>query len=337
MAPAMREALCGLGFEVVQPSVAETEVHRVGRDGFRLEARRPAMTTRVSVTALHESTALGEDATGRAFDEMDRLIAIFNRHDAASALSVLNDEGRLEGPPPELPMVLSEALSYHRLTDGAFDPTVAPLVDLFRDCLTSPVPHEPTAAEIAAVRALVGASAIATSRRRVRLMRIGAALTLDGIAKGFIVDRMAATLERAGITRYLVEAGGDIRTGGLKEDGLPWAVAVRDPESGGTLPGTMHLSGAAVATSGCYERYYDPTRRFHHIVDAAHGTSPRACTSATVVAPRATAADALATAVLVLGTRAGVALVESLPGCACLIVCSDGSVTHSHGWKESPQ
>jgi thiamine biosynthesis lipoprotein len=148
---------------------------------------------------------------------------------------------------------------------------------------------------------------------------------------------MAATLERAGIGRYLVEAGGDIRTGGTKEAGLPWAVAVRDPERAGRLPGTIHLSGAAVATSGSYERYYDPERRFHHIVDAARGFSPRACTSATVVAPFATAADALATAVLVLGSRAGVALVESLPGCACLIVQSDGCVTHSHGWKESPQ
>jgi len=337
MAPAMRDALCGLGFELVRPSGGETEVQTVRGDGFRVQARRPAMSTLVGVTAIHASAALGEDAIGRAFDEMDRLIAIFSRYDRASALSVLNTEAQLEGPPPELALVLSAALSYHRLSDGAFDPTVAPLVDLFCACLTGPVPREPTAAEIAEARELVGAGAIAASRRRVRLMRIGTALTLDGIAKGFIVDRMAATLERAGISRYLVEAGGDIRTGGRKEAGLPWAVAVRDPESAGRLPGAIHLSRAAVATSGCYERYYDPERRFHHIVDAASGSSPRACTSATVVAPSATAADALATAVLVLGSRAGVALVERLPGCACLIVSSDGCVTHSHGWKESPQ
>ena len=337
MAPAIQDALCGLGFELVPPSVGETEVRHVGRDGVRVESRQPAMSTLVNVTAIHPSAGLAEDATGLAFDEMDRLIAIFNRYEAASALSVLNAEGHLESPPPELASVLSEALTYHQLSDGAFDPTVAPLVDLFRDCLTGPVPREPTAGEIAEARELIGAGAIAASRRHVRLMRIGTALTLDGIAKGFIVDRMAATLERAGISRYLVEAGGDIRTGGMKEDGLPWAVAVRDPESAGRLPGTIHLSGAAIATSGCYERYYDPERRFHHIVDAARGVSPHACTSATVVAPRATAADALATAVLVLGARAGAALVETLPGCACLIVCSDGNVTHSHGWKESPQ
>jgi thiamine biosynthesis lipoprotein len=337
MPPGSIAALSGLGFEVVQPSAGETSVECVGRDGFRVQSRRPAMSTLASVTVIHESAALGEDAIGRAFDEMDRLIAIFSRYDETSALSVLNAEGRLESPPPELALVLSAALSYHRLSDGAFDPTVAPLVDLFRACLTGPVPRKPTAAEIAQAHELVGAGAITASRRRLRLARRGTTLTLDGIAKGFIVDRMAATLERPGIDRYLVEAGGDLRTGGGKEDGLPWAVAVRDPESAGRLPGTIHLAGAAVATSGSYERYYDPERRFHHIVDAARGSSPRACTSATVVAPSATAADALATAVLVRGSRAGVALVERLPGCACLIVCSDGSVTHSLGWKESPQ
>ena len=337
MPPGPIAALSGLGFEFVQPSAGDTSVQYVGRDGFRVQSRRPAMTTLASVTVIHESAALGEDAIGRAFDEMDRLIAIFNRYDEASALSVLNTEGRLESPPPELALVLSAALSYHRLSDGAFDPTVAPLVDLFRACLTGPVPREPSAAELAEARELVGAGAITASRRRLRLARRGTTLTLDGIAKGYIVDRMAATLTRAGIDRYLVEAGGDLRTGGNKEGGLPWAVAVRDPESAGRLPGTIHLASAAVATSGSYERYYDPERRFHHIVDAARGSSPRACTSATVVAPSATAADALATAVLVRGSRAGVALVERLPGCACLIVCSDGSITHSLGWKESPQ
>jgi FAD:protein FMN transferase len=337
MPPGPIAALSGLGFEVVQPSAGWTSVQGVGRDGFRVQSRRPAMSTLASVTAIHESACLGEEAIGRAFEEMDRLIAIFSRYDEASALSVLNAEGRLESPPPELALVLSAALSCHRLSDGAFDPTVAPLVDLFCACGTGPVPREPTAAEIAEARELIGAGAITASQRRLRLARRGTTLTLDGIAKGFIVDRMAATLERAGIDRYLVEAGGDLRTGGNKEDGLPWAVAVRDPESAGRLPGTIHLAGAAVATSGSYERYYDPARRFHHIVDAARGSSPHGCTSATVIAPTATAADALATAVLVLGSRAGVALMERLPGCACLIVCSDGSVTHSLGWKESPQ
>lgn len=334
-------ALSALGFEVTQPSTTETEVQAVGKDGFRVLSRRPAMTTLVSVTAIHESAAHAEEAIGLALEEMDRLIAIFSRYDQATPLSVLNDAGQLDFPPPELAFVLAQALTYHRLSAGAFDPTVAPLLELFDACFGGPTPREPTAAEIEDARGVVGADTIMTSRRRVRLTRRGTSVTLDGIAKGFIVDRMAAMLERAGVKRYLVEAGGDIRTGGRKEHRLPWTVAIRDPAGGaeelGRLPGTISLVGAAVATSGSYERYYDPTRRFHHIVDAARGASPNACTSATVIAPTATAADALATAVLVLGARAGTALIDRFPDCACLVVGTDGSVTYSQSWKESAQ
>lgn len=334
-------ALSALGFEVSQAVTAETEVHAVGRDGFRVLSRRPAMSTRVSVIAIHQSAALVEEAIGRTLEEMDRLIAIFSRYDRTTPLAVLNDAGQLDGPPLELTSVLTQASTYHRLSGGAFDPTVAPLVDLFAACFSGPAPREPTAAEIRQARELVGAETIVTSRRRVRLARRGSSLTLDGIAKGFIVDRMAATLERAGVTRYLVEAGGDIRTGGRKENRLPWTVAIRDPANGGEewgrLPETIQLAGGAVATSGSYERYYDDERCFHHIVDAARGTSPSACTSATVIAPTATTADALATAVLVLGAREGPALIDRFPDCACLVVGNDGSVTTSRSWKESPQ
>jgi thiamine biosynthesis lipoprotein len=326
--------LSRLGFTPARP-VPETTVDPVGRDGYRVDSRRPAMTTLVTVTVIHRSVACAEEGIGRALEEMDRLIGIFNRYNDASALSVLNTHGRLDGPPPELSTVISGAMAYHRLSGGAFDPTVAPLVNLLRACAEASVPREPTRAEVQEARACTGVDGIAVTRPSVRLVRAGMALTLDGIAKGYIVDRMAATLERAGVDRYLVEAGGDIRIGGSKDDGLPWTIAVRDPASDGPLPGTLQLSGGAVATAGSYERHFDPARRFHHIVEPTSGASPHECVSATVVAPTATAADALATAVLVLGTSAGTALVERFPGCASLVVRSDGRLFHSPGWRSS--
>jgi thiamine biosynthesis lipoprotein len=330
-------ALTELGFEPVSPhSDGETGVYPAGRDGFRVESCRPAMTTLVSVTAIHQSRDRAVEAIGRAFEEMDRLIRTLSRFEPSSALSVLNAEGRLDGPPPELAALVSDSLIYHEITRGAFDPTVAPLVNLFQSSADRAAPREPSVAEIAEARSRTGVAGIVASSHRARLTRAGMALTLDGIAKGYIVDRMAAMLERSGVARYVVEAGGDIRTGGLKEGGRPWAIAVRDPDGRGRLPGTLHCSGGAVATSGSYERYYDLARRFHHIVEPTTGTSPQDCVSATVVAPTATAADALATAVMVLGARAGIALVGSLPGCAALVVQSNGRLTHSHGWKESP-
>jgi len=311
------------------------DVRAAGGDGMRVRAWRPAMGTRVAITAIHRSAGAAQDTIGRAFDELDRLVTIFSRYDRTSALSVLNAEGRLERPPPELVGVLSRALTHHRFSAGAFDPTVAPLVDLFGSGVQAGEPRVPTAGEIAAARELQCAGAVTVSRRRIRLPRRGARLTLDGIAKGFIVDRMATTLERAGITRYLINAGGDLRTGGRKEDGQPWAVAVRDPTGADRPLRVIALAGGSVATSGSYERYSDPGRRFHHVVDGMRGVSPHDCTSATVTAPSAMQADALATAVLVLGWRAGTTLVAAFPGCTCLVVHANGRVAHSRGWKES--
>ncbi len=325
--------LTELGFHSV--SAPTVDVGAVTRDGLRIRAWRPAMGTRVTVTTIAPSADAAEDAIGRAFDEMDRLITIFSRHDRASALSVLNEAGHLEGPPPELALVLTRALAYHRVSAGAFDPTVAPLVDLFGSGVRTGEPHEPTAGEIAAARQLACAGAVAVSRRRIRLPRRGTGLTLDGIAKGFIVDRIAMMLESAGISRYLIDAGGDLRTGGRKQDGQPWAIAIRDPTGADRPLRVIALAGGAVATSGSYERYSDPERRFHHIVDPTRGVSPREYTSATVIAPTAMQADALATAVLVLGSRAGTTLVDALPGCTCLVVHANGRVAHSRGWKES--
>lgn len=305
------------------------------RDVFRVVDRRPAMSTLVTIIALDGSLDRAEEAIGRALAEMDRLIRIFDRRDATSAVAVLNGAGRIDGAPPELTRVVTRALRYHDLSGGAFDVSVAPLVDLFRTSFRGPSPRAPDLAEIGEARERIGARHIGVSGRRIRLARPGLTVTLDGIAKGFIVDAMAATLARGGITRFLVDAGGDIRTSGTREGGDPWVVAVRDPAGRGALPGVLRLGAGAVATSGSYERCYDAEGRFHHIVDAATGVSPRECVSVSVVAPSALAADALATTVCVLGPRAGLALVERLPGCACLIVAPDGRCTRSTRWKET--
>jgi thiamine biosynthesis lipoprotein len=201
--------------------------------------------------------------------------------------------------------------------------------------LPAPKRAAPSESEIRDVLALVGAHHVTASEREIRFDRPGMGITLDGIAKGYIVDAMAGILARgAGAVRgFLINAGGDIRTAGAGENGRPWTVAVWDPRSSGDFPDIIHLTGAAVATSGGYEIYFDPDRRFHHIVDPATGRSPNRCASASVIAPTAMAADALATAVFVMDPAAGVALVESLPGCDCLILDHDGRARRSTGWR----
>jgi FAD:protein FMN transferase len=328
-------ALRDLGLERVESPEAATRAVPVDARTWQLTGERPAMSTLVSVTALGPSLPRLEDALGRAFEAMDRLIGLLNRFDGASPVAHLNATGRLDGPPPEVGEVLSRALEYHRFTRGAFDVSVAPLVDLFRDRLVRATPAEPTAAEVAEALARVGAGHVALSRRRIGLGRPGMRLTLDGIAKGYIVDAVAAVLDRSGVRRYLVNAGGDIRARGANAERRPWTIAVEDPWRRGGYPDTIRFGDGAVATSGSYERHFDRAATYHHIVDAATGRSPVHCSSVSVVAPTALAADALATSVFLMGPRDGVAFIEGLAGCACLVLDREGREHRSRAWRSA--
>jgi thiamine biosynthesis lipoprotein len=341
MQPAARIArklasLVEMGFERTDLSPVETAVLRLDRGAVQVVGGRPAMGTLVSVSAVGSSPERLDEAVGRAFEEMDRLIGLLSRFEPASAVSQLNAAGHLDGAPPEVVRVVRRALDYHALSGGAFDVTVAPLVDLFADRFGRDVPAAPTAGEVRDALARVGSRHVALERRRIRFAREGVAVTLDGIAKGYIVDGMARALDRRGVTRYLINAGGDIRTRGEKGPGRPWTIAVRDPSPRASFPDTIHLTNAAVATSGSYEACFDDDRAFHHIVSARTGRSPDGVASVSVVAPTAMAADALATGVFVLGPRDGIALIERLAGCACLIIDRDGRQWRSRGWKSAP-
>jgi FAD:protein FMN transferase len=311
----MAAALAELGFRRVAPGPGALEALSVGGGRHKMTWSRPAMGTLVTVTAIHRSRELAEDAAGRAFQEMDRLVALLSRYEPSSALSVLNGEGLLRSPPPELRAVVSGALRFHAVSKGAFDPTVRPLVDLFRESTATPPSQD-----LSQVLDLVDARRVKLRRHAIRFDRAGMGMTLDGIAKGYVVDRMADVLAGAPLKDFLIDAGGDIRSAGRREDGRPWRVAVQDPAKEGAFPDLVGLTDGAVATSGSYENYFHRDRSRHHIVNGRGGVSPSETLSVSVMAPTAMAADALATTVFVMGPRAGTALIDSLPGCACLVI-----------------
>ena len=190
-------ALRALGLERVESADVALDAVYLDAKAWQVTAERPAMGTLVSLVALGSSRDQLEEAVTRSLESMQRLIGVLTRYDASSPVSHLNATGRLLTPPPELRDVLSTALEYHRLTQGTFDVSVAPLVDLFRDRLVRASPVEPTAVEVAEAISRVGGEHIALSRRRIDLGRHGMRLTLDGIAKGYIVDAISAVLDRA--------------------------------------------------------------------------------------------------------------------------------------------
>jgi thiamine biosynthesis lipoprotein len=271
----------------------------VGRTGRLAAHTRLGMGTVVTVNAVDSSAARAEDAIAAAFAALDRLEPLLSRFISDSPLAVLNAQGRLDGPPPCLPEVLDLARAAHRATAKAFDPTVLPVLSFVEaECAAG---RAPDSRELAARRSLVGLDRVRWSPARVEFERSGMALTLDGVAKGYIVDAMAAALRQAGVQHGMVDAGGDIAVFGGKAAGLPWVLAVRDPADPQGVREIIELSDGACTTSGDYEVFFDPERQHHHILDPATGKSPHLIHSATVLADTAAQADALSTALLVLG------------------------------------
>lgn len=304
-------------------------VRRRAAGGPGESVTRIAMGTFVTVDVDDDHRDRALEAIEDAFDAMDRAVDRLNRHDRRSALAVLNERGVLAAPPRDLVVVLERARRLHEATRGAFDPTVAPLVDLFARRVGGEH-RRPSESELGEALDRVGMDRVRVSAGEVRFDREGIAVTLDGIAKGYVVDRMAEALERAGVRRWLVDAGGDIRADG--GDRAPWRVAVRNPD-GGRYPDVIRLERGAVATSGSYEVFYDDARLYHHIVDPRTGRSPHDVVSASVCASNAMDADGLATAAVVLGADGALALANENAGVDVLVIDAGGSVIRSRGWS----
>ncbi len=296
-----------------------------GRPATRhtVRAERILMGTRIhlSVVGPKASAAHAVEAT---FAAMERLIALFDHRQPATALSLLNRSGSIEGAPASFVELMRRAVAFGDATGGAFDVTVKPLLDALR--------AGAPARDWAELRARVDYRQIEIAGDRVRLAIPGAAVTLDGIAKGRIIDEGTATLRALGFDQVLVEAGGDLRTLGMRSDDTPWRVGIANPrQPEGPVLATLQMRGQAAATSGDYMNHLSPDFVMHHILDPHTGRSPLDLASATVVAPTALDADALATALMVLGSSAGIALAESLPDTEAFLVTKQLATLQTSG------
>lgn len=229
--------------------------------------------------------------------------------------------------PAELRALLRRSVQLAALTEGAFEPTWAALWGLWD--FKAKEPKVPDAAALQAAVRLIDFHGIAIDDEAgtVRLARPGMKIGLGGIAKGWALDRAAEALRARGIGSFLLSAGGQVYAGGKNGDAM-WKVGVRDPRGGpDEFFAVIEVADVSVSTSGDYERFFDKDGvRYHHILDTKTGIPARGLRSATVVAADATLADALSTAVMVLGRERGLALVERLPGVQALVVDDRGKV-----------
>jgi thiamine biosynthesis lipoprotein len=292
-----------------------------------------AMGTVVAITVVHEKPEDAEAAIGEAFEEIKRIERLMSVRDEASEIYALNRGGtdwvKLS---PEVLYVLETAQYYSNLSGGAFDVTVQPLMELWME-KTRERGQMPIADELSEALELVGWNNLILDRdnTRARFIQYGMGVTLGGIAQGYGVDRAIEILMERGMDSALVEIGGDIRVFGTKN----WRIAVQHPRANGQWLEVIELKDGAIVTSGDYAKYFFlGGRRVHHLIDPRTGYPADKSISVTIIADNAIAADALSTAVFVLGPKEGAELLSSL-GVQGLIVAPDGEVTRTEAWNFS--
>lgn len=327
--------LLGMGLVSTGIVPVPTEAVKFNKKVYKVSRTELEMGTMVSMTLIHPSKDQAEEAMDLAYKEIKRLTGLMNRFENHTAIGILNLEGVLIDVNPEVLEVVARALDYFRLTRGAFDISVKPIIDLFQEKLGKNLNQYPNERELNEVLHRVGSEYIQMNGRTIRFKKSGMGITLDGIAKGYIVDMASSVLLRCNIANHLINAGGDIRAVGARQDKKPWTVAIQDPHNKGQHSDAIHLSDAAVATSGNYEVYFDREKLFHHIVNPTTGHSPYIGASVSVVAPTTMAADALSTSVFVMNPKKGTRFINSLPRCESFIITRSNRKIRSAGWMST--
>ncbi|HSV32097.1 MAG TPA: FAD:protein FMN transferase, partial [Atribacteraceae bacterium] len=296
-----------------------------------VEVRGLAMGTVVSIKASDPDRRGAQSAAEAAFAEILRIERLLSTTYPASEIYNLNRSGGAWADlSPETLYVLGQSLYYARLSGGAFDPTVKPLLGLWMEEVRTSG-RLPTTEELERALSLVNWRALELDEEqgRARFLKEGMQLTLGGIAAGYAVDRATELLKEKGIAGALIDIGGDIRGYGPRT----FRIAIQHPRDDVGWLEVIDLKNAAVATTGDYRQFFFlGKRRVHHILDPQTGQPADSVMSVTVVAEKALVTDVLTTTVFVLGPEKGMELMNS-HGIAGLIVDAAGQITISEKWE----
>lgn len=255
-----------------------------------------ALGARASITLCHHDPEKAGRLLRLCVAELRRLEDVFSLYRGDSTIVQLNQQGFVDHPPPDFVHLLSMARAVGEVTKGAFDPTVQPLWTLYATHFARPSarPEGPERSAIDAATALVDYRDLSVAATRVAFRRRRMAITLNGIAQGYITDRVTDLLRNEGLDDLLVDLG-EIRGSGRHADNRPWTVGVEDPLDAARVADTLILDNQAVATSAGSATRFDEDGHHHHLFDPRLGTSTRRYVGVTVTAPTATMADAFST------------------------------------------
>ncbi len=309
--------------------------HRTGLPGdagsqLPMTRRRVrALGTTVELTVRHSDRDVAERAIAAAFEELDRVEDVMSLYRPNSQLCRLNRTGRLCRPDSRLVDVLTMAARVSQKSRGAFDVTIQPLWELFWRAKQEQT--VPSVKSIQAVVKQVDFRRVDVDRAQIRLRGRATRLTLNGIAQGYALDRVAATLQSHGIHHALIDTG-EIGARGDSGTHAGWSVGIQHPRVADAYVALVRLDGRCLATSGDYATAFTDDFALHHLLDPRTGRSPTELASVSVLAPSGVLADALSTAAFVLGASQGSQLVTSFHSCDALFVRKDNRVFRTAGF-----
>jgi thiamine biosynthesis lipoprotein len=293
------------------------------------------MDTMVSITYYDPSAG---DIIEDAFTEIRRIEDLMSSHKPTSEI------GKINSAPAQTPVKVSKetfeliekSLYYSRVTDGAFDITIGPILRLW-DILNGKE-KIPSHGDIAAALDLVGYQFVTLDEKNttVSLEKPNMSLDLGGVAKGYAIDRAREIILKGGLKSAVIDAGGDVWAIGSKPDGGRYNIGVRHPRDLQELLTVVPIRDKSIVTSGDYQRYFVKDGvRYHHIFDPHVGKPANSgLISVTLIGPDGAEGDILATAVFVLGKEKGLELLESLPDVAGMLITEDLEVVYGPGWPD---
>ncbi|MBE9502839.1 MAG: FAD:protein FMN transferase [Proteobacteria bacterium] len=307
-------------------------------DSNAVKRTRMLMGTIVEITVFHEGNRdKSDEHINEAFKEIKRLEELLGRQYEGSDIWKINNRPGENVSVSEETLDLVEAgLHFHAISQGSFDITLGKLIDLWRFKDEEEGQSPPPDDDIKAAIKISGPQNLNIDRPGKTISTIADVhLDLGGIAKGFIIDRAGELLAQRNVKNFIIDAGGDMIVKGKKGD-KAWRVGLRHPRKPGEVLASLDLNGdlTSIVTSGDYEQvFFHEGKRYHHILDPSTGYPAKGLMSVTIKAGDAKSADALSTAVFVLGKEKGLRLIESLNGVEGVLVDEDSKVTISSGLK----
>lgn len=299
---------------------------------------RPLMGTIATITVYGIEEKKAKEVIDSAFKAMEKIEKLCSRFLPESDVSRINKSSGILPVPvsDETFEIVEKSIFYSKLTDGAFDITIAPIVELWQ--IGKKSQRIPSDSEIADTLNLVSYKEVLLNpqRKTIFLKKKGMKIDLGGVAKGYANDQAISTLKKFGVKQALIDFGGQISVLGKPHNKKNWRIGIQHPRELNRTIAAIEIKSGSVATSGDYMRYFTGADgiRYHHIFDPKTGKPAKSgCSSVTVVAPDGITADILSTSIFVLGPNKGLALVEKLPNVECLIVKEEGGIVTSSKLK----